>query len=84
MTYGYHVTEIRKGVLGELSKIEEELQELKDASLQNCKIMELAELADLYGAIESYLHKHHPSIKMCDLEVMSKITERAFKNGRRN
>ena len=80
---GYHVTSIKKGTLGDTSKIQEELEELLDAESQRCKIMELVELSDLYGAINSYLKKHHPGVAMGDLEKMSSITERAFKSGRR-
>ncbi len=78
---GYHLTEITKGKLGEISKIEEELLELKDADKQKSKVMVLVELSDLYGAIEEYCKKYN--IKMRDLKKFSNITKRAFKNGRR-
>ena len=42
----YHLTEIAKGVLGELSKIQEELDEVKDAENQQNKIMIGCELSD--------------------------------------
>lgn len=80
---GYHITVISKGILGHLSKIQEELDELVDANKQGCKIMELVELSDLVGAIESYLENHHLGIGWADLMKMNKITKRAFKNGRR-
>ena len=80
---GYHITEIKKAELGEISKLQEELDELKDAHAQQCKIMELVELSDLYGAIEQYLEKQHPGITMSDLATMSNITKRAFLSGRR-
>lgn len=80
---GYHITEIKKGALGELSKLQEELDELRDAQAQQCKIMELVELSDLYGAIEQYIEKYHPGISMSDLATMSNITKRAFLSGRR-
>ena len=80
---GYHVTHIRKGVLGELSKIREELDELEDAAGQGIKIMELCELSDLVGAIRLYLCKHHPGISFDDLFKMSRATERAFEVGER-
>lgn len=80
--YGYHITKINKGVLGELSKIQEELDEVKDAEGQNNKIMVGCELADLYGAIELYASKY--SLTMDDLKVMSDATKRAFKSGRRS
>lgn len=81
---GYHLTKIEKGKIGEISKIQEEVEELKDAQLQGCKIMELVELSDLYGAIECYLQKHHPTVTMDDLKNMSEITKRAFRTGYRS
>lgn len=80
---GYHLTEIPKGEIGEISKILEETLEIVDASKQNCKIMVLVELSDLVGAIELYLERHHPNITIHDLQSMSKITQRAFKAGER-
>lgn len=78
---GYHTTEIKKGKLGTLSKIQEELDELKDAENQNSKIMIMVELSDLYGAIEEYCKEQNVTIE--DLKIFSDITKRAFKNGRR-
>jgi len=78
---GYHISDISKGELGEISKIQEEVDELRDAALQGSKIMELVELSDLYGAIKLYLEKHHSGHTMDDLKTMSGITARAFTNG---
>ncbi len=81
---GYHITKIPKGVLGEISKIEEELTELKDAAInQRCKIMSLVELSDLIGAIEAYLLKNYKDFSIADLCHMSAITKRAFDSGER-
>ena len=80
---GYHLAHIEKGQLGDISKIEEEVAELRDAKTQGARIMELVELSDLVGAIRLYLGKHHPTFSLTDLIVMSDITERAFKNGHR-
>ena len=55
---GYHIANIPKGEYGEVSKIEEEIAELKDATSQGSKIMELVELSEIYGAIEGYLRKY--------------------------
>ena len=55
---GYHINKIPKGVLGERSKISEEYLEWKDSCEQGCNIMELVELSDLLGAIESYTEKN--------------------------
>ncbi len=82
MNSGYHLSYIPKGVLGEFSKIEEEFHEVKDSIKQNSKIMELVELSDLYGAIESYVIIKY-NLNMVDLQIMSDITKRAFKNGHR-
>lgn len=79
--HGYHVSEIKKGTLGELSKIQEELDELRDAELQGCRILAMCELADLYGAIRAYSKKF--CVNMQDLEYMADLTERAFKKGHR-
>lgn len=80
---GYHIVPIKKGEIGELSKIQEEVDELRDAHEQQSKIMELVELSDLVGAIKLYLHKYHPSTTLGDLDTMARITERAFTNGAR-
>lgn len=81
---GYHRAQIKKGVLGESSKIQEELDELKDAEEQGVAIMALVELSDLIGSVEAYLEKNHPSVSLDDLRAMSEVTRRAFKNGRRS
>lgn len=80
---GYHLTNIPKGTLGEISKIQEELLELQDARDQGIKVMELCELSDIYGAVKAYLVKYHPDINMSDLAAMNEATERAFKSGHR-
>lgn len=80
---GYHIKAIRRGTLGESSKIREELDELEDAELQGVKIMRLVELSDLLGAVEAYLEKHFPSVQINDLLSMSAVTKRAFINGHR-
>ncbi len=80
---GYHKNKIIKGVIGEIGKIQEELDELKDAEEQNCKIMQLVELSDLIGSIELYLNANFPDMTIEDLITMSRITQRAFKNGYR-
>lgn len=79
---GYHITHIEKGELGEFSKIEEEFLELKDAHLQNSKVMMLIEMADIIGAMSLYLEKQH-NMTIDDLIVFANITKRAFKTGER-
>lgn len=80
---GYHLKQIDKGVLGEASKVREEVEEFIDAVEQGVSIMALVELSDLIGAVSAFLEKHHPEIKIQDLVAMSDVTSRAFKNGRR-
>ena len=79
----YHLKEIEKGVLGELSKVYEEVEEVKDSEAQGVDVMVLCELADVIGAIEKYLQNKHPSITIHDLLKMKEVTERAFVSGRR-
>lgn len=78
---GYHKRKIKKGKLGELSKIQEELDELKDAEEQGVKILIHCELADLYGALEAYSSKK--GLTMLDLKAMVNLTKSAFKEGKR-
>ena len=78
---GYHKTKIKKGTLGKISKVQEEIEEYKDAIKQKCEIMAIVELADIYGALEAVAKSH--KLKMNDLKKMSKLTKRAFKNGHR-
>lgn len=80
---GYHVAKIKKGILGEASKIREELEELEDAELQGNPVMALVELSDMCGAISAYLEKHHPTITMSHLLKMAEATASAFKDGTR-
>lgn len=83
MAGGYHLKQIARGTLGEISKIQEELDELKDAAEQGCRVMELVELSDLVGAVRAYLERHHPGYHVTDLLHMAKITSRAFIAGER-
>lgn len=78
---GYHLKPIKKGILGEASKIREELEELEDALAQDCLIMATLELSDIYGALEEVAFSF--GITMDDVKKMSDITKRAFINGER-
>lgn len=80
---GYHLNEIEKGVVGEFSKITEEYLELEDAVKQNVNILILTELTDLYGAIECYINKHFSNLTMEDIKKFSKLTQKAFEEGKR-
>lgn len=79
---GYHIREIPRGTWKEFSKIVEEFAELEDAHEQGVRIMELCELADLYGAIEGYIGKHF-NMTMDDLRKMNERTSAAFQDGTR-
>lgn len=81
---GYHLSNIEKGVVGELSKVYEEIEEVKDADAQGAELMVLIELSDVIGAIDLYLKRHHLSIGLKDLIAMSSITQRAFLSGGRS
>lgn len=82
---GYHKRSIRRGVFGELSKIEEEVAELADADEQGVRVMVLIELSDLVGAIRGYLLKRFgDSVTLDDLTKMADVTRRAFESGARN
>lgn len=78
---GYHNRIIFKGKYGEFSKIEEEMDELKNAIEQNNKILTICELSDLIGAIEEFALKQGVSLK--DLKDFSDLTKSAFKEGKR-
>ena len=78
---GYHKKEIKKGIVGEFSKIEEEFDELKDANDQGDVILQLCELCDLMGAIEAYIAKYNLTIE--DLKKFSDKTRQSFKEGLR-
>lgn len=78
---GYHVRSITKGILGEASKIQEELDELLDAEGQGNKILAICELADLYGALEAVAVRY--GLSMDDLKAMAHATARAFQDGSR-
>ena len=80
---GYHLAKIEKGQLGELSKVQEEVDELVDAEAQGASIMALSEASDLIGALQHWLARHHPSTSLDDLVKMAELTERAFQSGRR-
>lgn len=79
---GYHKKHIEKGVLGEVSKIREEFEELMDASEQNNPILEICELCDLVGAIEAYANRFN--LKLSDIIKMKESTADAFRTGERN
>jgi phosphoribosyl-ATP pyrophosphohydrolase len=78
----YHTIVIKKGHVGEMSKISEEYEELMDAHNQENPIMVLVEISDLLGAIDSYLQKYH-HINIDEALKMTKATQSAFSDGTR-
>ena len=79
--YGYHATKISRGVLGQSSKIQEELDELRDAESQGAKILIHCELADLYGALTACAATY--GLTPDDLKTMANLTKNAFEVGQR-
>ena len=79
---GYHKKEIKKGVLGEYSKIKEEFLELMDANEQKANVLIICELFDLIGAIEAYSEKKH-NLTLKDLIKMKNMTKSSFQEGKR-
>ncbi len=77
----YHNEPILKGELGKISKIQEELDELKDAEKQGVKVMVHIELSDLYGAVEFYAAEQ--GLTMEDLKKFSDLNKRV-KSGESN
>lgn len=80
---GYHKKEIKKGILGEFSKIQEEIDELTDAIEQDDKILQMCELTDLIGAIESFSELKF-NLTLEDLIKFSNKTKSAFNEKLRN
>lgn len=78
---GYHTREIKKGVLGEFSKVREEFEELEDAFEQNDSILVMCELSDLVGAIEEYVKRWGLTLE--SLKRFSDKTKSAFKENKR-
>jgi hypothetical protein len=80
---GYHERDIPQGILGDRSKVIEEMTELLDSVEQDNPVMALIEMADLIGALEMHLEKYHPSITLKDLITMKDRTRKAFESGSR-
>lgn len=67
----FHKKEIAKGVLGESSKILEEVLEMIDAEEQGINSMALFEASDVVGALILWLEKHHPSFTINDVVLFA-------------
>lgn len=81
---GYHIRTIPRGIIGEVSKIEEELAELRDALTQGNTLMAMHELSDLVGSIELFLQRRYPHLTLDDLITMKNATRSAFCDGTRS
>ena len=79
----YHKAHIEKGHLGFSSKIQEELDELKDAEQQQARILMLCEVADLIGAIEAYMKAKFSGFTLEDAIGMARLTQSEFEEGKR-
>jgi hypothetical protein len=79
---GYHKVNIDKGILGEFSKITEEIDELEDARAQDAEVLVICELCDLIGAIEAYAIKRY-NLTLEDLIKMKNMTKESFQEGKR-
>jgi hypothetical protein len=79
----YHTRHIPKGVYGELSKVFEECDELKDADEQGNPILVLNELADIVGAIDGFVEKYH-GMGIEDVIKMMRLNQKAFESGHRS
>lgn len=75
----YHTKAIIKGQLKTISKIEEEVMELKDAFEQKDQILQLCELSDLIGPIEEYAQTLGVSLE--DIIKFKNKTKKAFERG---
>jgi hypothetical protein len=58
----FHKREIKKGIYGELSKIQEELEEAYDSEDQGQDLMLLIELSDIVGACAGVANKYGMSL----------------------
>lgn len=79
----YHKVEIKRGIIGEFSKIQEEFDELLDAIEQEDKVLQICELTDLIGAIECFSESKF-NLSLEDLIKFSNKTKIAFKEKKEN
>lgn len=56
-----------RGVLGNTSKIQEELEELKEAEKLQDPVIQLVELRDIIGACALYLEQRYPKVDFINL-----------------
>ncbi len=75
----WHKRKIVKGNLGEISKIQEEVEEALDAEEQGQKVMLLIELADIVGATGLVAEKY--GMTLDDLVAFAKLRSEVMRNG---
>lgn len=76
----WHERKIKKGTYGEISKIEEELEEAKDALEQGNRLMFLIELSDILGAVEGISEKY--GLAISDLKAFSNKVKESKLHGK--
>ena len=77
-SFSWHQKKIKKGIYGEFSKIEEEVEEAKDALEQKNHLMYLIELSDIIGAIEKIAEHHNLTLE--DLIAFSNKVKESKEN----
>ena len=75
---GFHIAKIEKGVYGEWSKVEEEIEEIIDALSQNIKPMLLIELCDCLGAVKAYYNLTTPESQYSELLFKLSVTTNKY------
>lgn len=73
----WHKRKIKKGIIGQLSKIKEELEEAEDALEQNQPVMLIFELCDIVGAAGCVAEKY--GLTLDDLVRFSKLRNQVLK-----
>jgi hypothetical protein len=78
----FHKREIKKGVYGDLSKIQEELDEAYDSEEQGQDLMLLIELSDIVGACAGVAKKY--GLSLDQLVTFAKLRSEVAENELRN
>lgn len=73
----FHVMPVRQGTYGELSKIQEELDEALDAETRGQKLLLMIELSDIIGAVAGVAERHGYSLD--DLIQFSELRRNVFR-----
>ena len=73
----FHVMPVRRGTYGELSKVQEELDEALDAETRGQKLLLMIELSDIIGAVAGVAERHGYSLD--DLIQFSELRRNVFR-----